>query len=456
MSSPIVYRPAAAAEASTVHDNEADTVLSDAMQVDTKAELDVTTGVSRSQARAASAECSDSLQQKDQHIANGVEEPSWSFADFGPAPRRSSVQVSHGTTTNNEALEVDSMEDVVASASHSPLPPIVNDADSVETHHQQLAINTTEVDSSDEDPGEENGDQNDQSGDQQGQAAQVPNTDHFVRVDRGDAVDESSDCKLCMTTPGPEDDPLYVECGHVWCKSCLNQYFAQSFTDRDQFPPRCCRPEGFNLEVFGMHLEDEVLINVMDKWEEWTAKDPTYCSNMQCNIFVPEYTVHGHWAVCLSCKVKTCVECKEGEARHLTPDQHPEPEKDEENAKLAETEGWKYCPNKKYNKIVEKIEGCDTMTCKCGQQFCYRCGNSFEGPYPCTCNGQNAWVGQVQAWANGADGDQANADGDDNAENEDDSESESDEEEEESGSDDSDEDEAEEDEEDDAEGEEDE
>ena len=338
--------------------------------------------------------------------------------------------MSDETTTNNEALEIDSMEDIAVSASQNPGPPNVDDADSDQTPHQQLANNTTEYDSSDEGTGGESGEQNDQSGDQQGQAAQAANTDHFVWVNRADAVDESSDCKLCMTTPGPEDDPLYVECGHVWCRSCLNQYFAQSFTDRDQFPPRCCRAEGFNLDVIGMHLEDEVLIHALDKWEEWTAKEPTYCSNMQCNVFVPEHRVVGQWAVCLSCKVKTCVECKQEEARHPTPDQHPEPEKDEENAKLAETEGWKYCPNKKCNKLVEKIDGCDTVTCKCGKQFCYRCGNSFNIPYPCTCNGQNAWVGQVQAWANGADADQANAEGDDNAENEDGSESEDDEDEE--------------------------
>ncbi len=276
-----------------------------------------------------------------------------------------------------------------------------------------------------------------------GNVPDVPNTDHFVWVDRGDAVDESSDCKLCMTTLGSSGDPLYVECGHVWCKSCLNQYFAQSFTNRERFPPRCCRPEGFNLEVIGMHLDDEVLIHIMDKWEEWTTTDPTYCSNMQCNVFVPEYRVDGQWAVCLSCKAKTCVECKEGEARHPAPDQHPDPEKNEENAKLADVEGWKYCPNRKCNRIVEKIEGCDTMTCKCGQKFCYRCGNSLGDPYPCTCNGQNAWVGEVQAWANGADGAgwaQANTGEEDDEEVEDESESETDEDEEGSDSEESDED----------------
>ena len=434
MSSNIAYRPASSEESLDFAASKAVNVTADAMQVDDKSEMDTQTSVSLNHGQMT-VNHSDTPLQTDQQVLAEVHEPSWSFSDLGAGPSATSLSAPNTSSDEGSALESDMMEGIVAATSENPLPPIADHFDGDQMLAQQLANEANAGNNSVEDAEDGAEDQDSQHANQNAQAAQVPNTDHFVWVDRGDAVEESSDCKLCMTTPGLDDDPLYVECGHVWCKSCLNQYFAQSFTDRDQFPPRCCRPEGFDLEVIGMHLEDEILIHVMDKWEEWTAKDPTYCSNMQCNVFVPEYRVDGQWGVCLNCKVKTCVECKEGEARHPTPDQHPEPEKDEENAKLAETEGWKYCPNKKCNKIVEKIEGCDTMTCKCGQQFCYRCGNGLEG-YPCTCNGENAWVGQVQAWANGADGDQANADGDDDAENEGDSESESDEEEEESDSDD--------------------
>jgi IBR domain, a half RING-finger domain len=271
-------------------------------------------------------------------------------------------------------------------------------------------------DDSDDDDGQ------DEDGNEKGDGPNIPGTDQFIWIaNRADAVDETTSCKLCMTDPDPME-ALYVECGHMWCKDCLNQYFAQVFTDREQFPPRCCRPEGFSLENVQMHLDDEVLIHVMEKWEEWSASDPTYCANIQCRSFISNDQVNGQKAVCIKCKVVTCVECKAKMCLHHAPDMHPYPIDDPENDKLAEKEGWKRCPNKKCNKLVEKIEGCDTMTCRCGQQFCYGCGNSFEGPFPCTCNGQNAWVGQVQAWANGVDGNDDDGDNQDDEDSEDDSE----------------------------------
>ena len=309
--------------------------------------------------------------------------------------------------------------DEVPNNAHAAQPPIFDGGNTVQDGEDQ----TGEDEQNDNDANNHNNDgQNADGGD--GNAPNVPNTDHFVYVNRGDAVDESSSCRICMTDPDPLD-ALYTECGHVWCKGCLNQYFIQVFTDRDAFPPRCCQQAGFSLDNVQTYLEDEVLIHVMDKWEEWSAEDPTYCSNIQCRAFVPADRVQGQWAVCLLCEVKTCVECKAKNARHTSPSQHPEPTKDQENADLAKKEGWKYCPNSKCNKLVEKIDGCDTMTCKCGQQFCYRCGNGYDTPYPCTCNGQNAWVGDMQAWAAGADGQNRN-DGGETEEDDEDEEDDSD------------------------------
>ena len=417
MSSNTTNLPLRDAEMEDSAGDVSESLPTNATAVDTKADLNESNAVSSLRLSFVMPRSDEQLRTY-QEAWGMVNEAGWSFEILGTVPQENTMSQTSTIPANNGDVDTDTMEDVVTAAGddNTVVTATANDN------------GASADDSSSEDGDTEDNNQDNQTANQQGQAAQVPNTDHFVWVDRGDAVDESSDCKLCMTTPGPDDHPLYVECGHVWCASCLNQYFAKSFTDRDQFPPRCCRREGFDLDVIGMYLEDEVLIHVMEKWEEWTASDPTYCSNAQCNIFIPADRVNGQWAVCVECKVKTCVECKAKEDLHPTPDQHPEPEKDEENRKLAETEGWKYCPNSKCNKLVEKIDGCDTMTCKCGQQFCYRCGNSFEGPYPCTCGGHNDWVGQVQAWANGADGNQANgdnADGGEDEEEEDDSESES-------------------------------
>jgi hypothetical protein len=238
-------------------------------------------------------------------------------------------------------------------------------------------------------------------------APAVPSIDHFVQVNRADATDESPECRTCMDTPAATET-IYLECGHVWCHDCLNAYFITVFEDRDNFPPRCCQRHGFNLGNIQMYLEDEVLMHVMEKWEEWSATDPTYCAKEGCGAFIEVHQTNGTMGMCLKCKEATCTTCKNPVSLHdpAKPEEHPvkmETEDDKQNADLASKEGWKKCPNTKCAKYVERTEGCDTMKCKCGQQFCYRCGNGFDNPYPCTCNGQNQWVHDTQAWANGAD-----------------------------------------------------
>ncbi|KAL3729318.1 hypothetical protein ACJRO7_026427 [Eucalyptus globulus] len=43
---------------------------------------------------------------------------------------------------------------------------------------------------------------------------------------------------------------------------------------------------------------------------------------------------------------------------------------------LAKKQNWRICP--RYNFYVEKIDGCAFMTCRCGVEFCYRCGARSE------------------------------------------------------------------------------
>ncbi|KAI8883511.1 hypothetical protein K501DRAFT_184309, partial [Backusella circina FSU 941] len=48
-----------------------------------------------------------------------------------------------------------------------------------------------------------------------------------------------------------------------------------------------------------------------------------------------------------------------------------------ENVMLtAEKENWSRCPTCKH--MVEKNNGCNHITCRCGTQFCYRCGSLYS------------------------------------------------------------------------------
>eukprot|EP00359_Climacostomum_virens_P010151 CAMPEP_0204913564 /NCGR_PEP_ID=MMETSP1397-20131031/11378_1 /ASSEMBLY_ACC=CAM_ASM_000891 /TAXON_ID=49980 /ORGANISM="Climacostomum Climacostomum virens, Strain Stock W-24" /LENGTH=103 /DNA_ID=CAMNT_0052084807 /DNA_START=183 /DNA_END=490 /DNA_ORIENTATION=- len=54
---------------------------------------------------------------------------------------------------------------------------------------------------------------------------------------------------------------------------------------------------------------------------------------------------------------------------------------------LAYSEKFKQCPLCEY--WVEKSEGCDHVKCKCGCEFCYRCGGLHNR---CECNGFSNYI----------------------------------------------------------------
>ena len=42
------------------------------------------------------------------------------------------------------------------------------------------------------------------------------------------------------------------------------------------------------------------------------------------------------------------------------------------NGLLIKEAGWKNCPH--CSRTIEKIDGCNSVKCRCGKEFCYSCG----------------------------------------------------------------------------------
>ena len=280
----------------------------------------------------------------------------------------------------------------------------------------------------DDDEDSESDDDGDGDGIQQ--AALDPNdpTAHFLMVNRGDANHESIACPACESVV-QDNELVYLTCGHVWCSDCLNNNLRAALSARTMFPPRCCiaTPNGIDMTVVEGYLEDDVLIRYLNVGEEYASSDPTFCSDVKCGVFINVPTDNtSQWASCAKCHKSTCIQCKGAYLDHPTPDVHPELIS-REDKELAEREGYKQCPNSKCRKLLERIDGCDHMTCDCGNHFCYRCGRSLNygsvDGMACNCQGQNQWIDSVQQWQNGGgdreeDDDESDEDGDEEDEDE--------------------------------------
>ena len=138
-------------------------------------------------------------------------------------------------------------------------------------------------------------------------------------------------------------------------------------------PFRCCRqvippevlsgllPAGFQAQYSLWLLER-------------ATASPVYCSRRTCGVFLSPAQSDGPDAmICVECGTQTCRHCQNG----FHPGVECAADVDTQQARtLAARQGWMPCPV--CSNMVERSSGCLHMTCRCGQEFCYRCGQLYR------------------------------------------------------------------------------
>ncbi|EEH33161.2 IBR finger domain-containing protein [Paracoccidioides lutzii Pb01] len=109
---------------------------------------------------------------------------------------------------------------------------------------------------------------------------------------------------------------------------------------------------------------------------EFETPNRTYCHSPKCSSFVNPRSIDGEVATCFECGLTTCTTCK-GSAHDRD---CPNDILLEELLDTARENGWQRC----YScwRVVELDHGCNHMTCRCGAQFCYICGQRWKS---CAC-----------------------------------------------------------------------
>ncbi|KKZ60246.1 hypothetical protein EMCG_05056 [[Emmonsia] crescens] len=183
------------------------------------------------------------------------------------------------------------------------------------------------------------------------------------------------DCTACMESK-VFFDIIETSCSHHYCRDCIRELFEQSFSDESLFPPRCCR-QPITLSQAGGFLGGELVKRFQDKSMEYNDPSRTYCSNPVCSIYLPAETFELNNAVkCSACQHSTCVLCKKpAHSKNCV-----EEKLDQAFLELVRTEEWQKCF--KCHSFVELRTGCYHITCRCGAQFCYLCGEQWKN---CRC-----------------------------------------------------------------------
>jgi len=203
-------------------------------------------------------------------------------------------------------------------------------------------------------------------------------------------------CAICLDDVDIDFLMILGSCNHNYCRDCIANYFVTELKEK-RLPLLCpeCRTEVSPYDLEMLFTKDQ-----LDTYQKFTLdtmieKNPqlySCCPTADCGyVFVWEKGESPDFK-CLKCKKRYCLRCKCDYHEKSTCEQYQQWAKengrgDDLFQEFIQGQNFKKCPG--CLRFVEKESGCNHMTCRCGQKFCYACGN----PYPCAC-GQDPHVVQ--------------------------------------------------------------
>ncbi|KAF8551368.1 hypothetical protein OG21DRAFT_1377821, partial [Imleria badia] len=178
-------------------------------------------------------------------------------------------------------------------------------------------------------------------------------------------------CVVCQDT-FERGACFHAPCGHYLCPECTVRMAGVAVAEGNEeiSPLQCCN-KAFSLKKFLKSLPEPLCASLAAKSKERSVPAPRrlYCPNDSCSAFLGRSTRRKRVVSCPRCRTEVCSGCK-----HISHSRQP-CRRDvlaREARVCASEHGWKVCPTCAV--IVERIDGCSRMICRCGAKFCYRCG----------------------------------------------------------------------------------
>ena len=198
--------------------------------------------------------------------------------------------------------------------------------------------------------------------------------------------DWSKTCPLCFEEP---TQPFPLACRHVYCTGCL-KHMLISATDGKSIPICCIGDEGrckipVPLPVIERFISPARLTQMFENsfrtYLEQRPNEFRFCPTPDCTQIYRVSKEDSAVIQCPACLIDTCSHCHKSPHSKLTC---------EENALVGSKSGqerllerWakgnsnvKKCPD--CGILIEKIEGCNHIHCRCGAHVCWICVRTFN------------------------------------------------------------------------------
>jgi len=167
---------------------------------------------------------------------------------------------------------------------------------------------------------------------------------------------------------------VFCKAGHFSCDSCQIAFFEHAVIPRG-LPFDHCSGHKFGFGPCEEPVEDTIGNKIPPKLsgryvESMAAKDKSVpCPGTNCRAFFQVDGDKSGLTTCSDCETTFCINCLKigGHPGNLCEEVHQE---DFSDFKV------KPCPHCKA--LIQRKDGCNHLTCRCGHHFCDSCGKSME------------------------------------------------------------------------------
>lgn len=199
--------------------------------------------------------------------------------------------------------------------------------------------------------------------------------------------------------------PPFYPCGHLLCLDCITRLMTGHLAVEYLSPAAfelCCPhrdlvrnfacPHAYAEEDFRAILGEEGHALWERRNTEANLIVRIYCPNPTCSTLVLTNNVFGarrQEYTCTNCDTRMCLDCKTLSHLGVTcfDNRRQSPTEDDRLfARLVDRTGYQECSQ--CGATVEKVDGCDSMRCRCGNRFCYRCGRFDNHGLGHACGGE--------------------------------------------------------------------
>ncbi|RZB73200.1 ATP-dependent RNA helicase DEAH12, chloroplastic-like [Glycine soja] len=198
-------------------------------------------------------------------------------------------------------------------------------------------------------------------------------------------------CPICLCEV--EDGYRLEGCGHLFCGLCLVEQFESAINNQGTFPVCCTHRDcgdpilltDLRSLLFGDKLEDLFRAS-LGAFVATSGGAYRFCPSPDCpSIYrVADPESAGEPFVCGACYSETCTRCHLEYHPYLSCERYQEFKEDPDSS-LKEwcrgKEQVKCCSACGY--VIEKVDGCNHVECKCGKHVCWVCLEFFSTSNDC-------------------------------------------------------------------------